>query len=424
MPTGFASRKYIAKNFLMACALALVTIVILCVLDFRNIKALADPWNIFFPRIGTEVEMAPEKLGPAIYRNLILIIGMLVPQDFSAGDPGPLLTGARSNILNIWHIPILLIGVGIAIRRTFHHRGAADFPYLSLHVIAALSVGLTLFSQHYGDVSTISPFRVFGGFFAFAGYITVFFRWLCRKMPGWSKVAQAGTGALTMLLFGFAIVSLSAQLSKLHGKIEEKARLNLSSGTFTPVPKIFSFEEHPQSYLHARLRKLAEMVANKGVCDTAQMSFLPLLPRIVLNEGKYDELAYLSKFNLISSTFAVYLRTAGVNAAYFILHDRDPQPGPPGNGFAGRPRTFSGPITWKDQEIHYRNERILTGNLHSGMRTNKPRVIIGFSQAEAEAAHKLSASTGQKIHELPAVTSLRDLTDSLAARDRDCPVAK
>ncbi|UTW51636.1 hypothetical protein KFF05_17350 [bacterium SCSIO 12827] len=407
---GAAWREFVSCQFRLAFGITIATATLLCLLDPRNAAYLIDPVSIFFPDQWDEVETSPGKLLPTVLGNIALLGEMIFPFLTQAAPnlPDPLLTGARAPILNYWHTPFLILGFCVAVVRTGRRTVADVLPYASIHVIAFLTLGLTLFSEQIGDLATISANRTFCGFFAFAGYIVVAFKWIAEKAQNQSALLRFGLLALPYIFCAAAVPVLNVTFRGMSERISAMATIDDVKRQFSPVPTVLPAGIQADTYLHARYARLAERLMPWQACFARhEVVLLRVSPQILLNRGKYDGLHYIHNFNDLSSTFALYLSNLGMNVGHVVVHgirakgykDR-------GHGYGGRPRVFSGPIAWRDEEIIYPARGPRAFQLVASHQGRIPDFIVTFSQAEADAARQLLADLGRRTSEPVPITSL------------------
>jgi len=424
LPAGPARVTHSIDQLGMLGKIVLLSTLFLCLLDFHNAIILLDPWNIFFPSHGVEVEMASGNILPTVAGNLPLIAEMLIPfmKISGGGHTEGLLTGKRIPLLGYWHAPFLIIGVGVALRRTFRAKTHYDLPYLALHVICALTIGLTVFSARFGDNASISSYRLNGGYFAIAGYITVASLWISETLlPRFSRAGHWMAAGLVLICAG-AATTLTFQAADLRSRFDAKAGINSDTGTFMPVPEVMPYDTEANDFLQARYRKMAGLLAPALACTTDRRTMLlRISPRLLLNRGVYDGPFYIQQFNDLSTLMALYLGDRGVNAGYVIVHSvRAKGYKDRGHGYGGRPRVFSGPISWQDGEITYRAEPPLAYDLRFTHPNKMPQVIVAFSEAEAAGARTLLARQGRPLLELAPINSLGSLLTGNRTSDALC----
>ena len=430
LPGGRPFRDYLKQDLITAISIVSLALVLICLVDFRNILAFRDPWNIFFPRYGTEVEMVPDKLFPTIIGNIPLLLEMLFPFLHLSGERAvgieALLSGQRTAILNLWHAPFLIIGIGVSIRRSFRTISPMVTPYLALHVLFLLTVGLTVFSQQYGASATISPYRIFCGMFAVAGYIAVAFLWITETIRAhvpnlgrWAMLPVAG------LLFAVASVSLTAQADDLRMAIAAKAHIDGGTGEFATAPDTLTYGDDIDTYRQARFKFLANTLSSALACGPRQSAvLLRLSPELLFVQGKYRGVHYLQTLNDLSATMALYMGDHGLNAAHVIVHTRDTRGiRDRGHGYGGRSRVFSGPIYWADNKIVYSADEPLAYELVEARPGRKPMVIVAFSDAEVVGAKASLDANGIQFSFTGPVSSIRQLGKMATDLRAPCPAA-
>lgn len=388
--------RYAFLQAKMALAILVMTAVVLLLLNPRNILMLLHPITIFFPSMGAEIALTPSELLPTMFHNAALIGEMLFPfvSLSTDGTADNFLAGHRGHLLNYWHAPFLILGAVVSLRRTFRRADNTSWPYLSLHAIAALSFGLALFSAHYGDIWTISPYRIFVGYIAIAGYMTVGVLWIYERTQHLAQHLAAGIGAVAITV---SAVSLTGESAAILARTENLASIDGATGRFTPYPETYPYGVHETSYLQARYRHLAELLAKRLTCrDGASMlTMIRVDPAILLDKGTYPGLHYIDKFNDLSPLLALYLSDVGINAGYIIVHTKGARGYVDrGHGYGGKPRVFSGPITWQNGKIEYRTPGPVSYNLQGGDTGSGPLVIVTFSDTEVASVREIAAAQG------------------------------
>lgn len=256
-------RRYVIRQAGLALTVMTATTFILLLLYAGNVRALMNPATIFFPSFGAEIEIKPSEILSTILQNTALIGEMLFPFVSFSGDglATNFLDGHRAPLLDYWHAPLLALGVLVALRRSLRKDGPTSWPYLALHATAALTFGLALFSAHYDDIWTISPYRIFGGYIAIAGYMTVAFLWVHEAAR--TRVAPFKHAAVILAVVAVAAsaASLTKQSDAILKSTEALAPINVVSGDFAPYPEVYSYGDYVIPRLQARYRTLARNLA-------------------------------------------------------------------------------------------------------------------------------------------------------------------
>ena len=411
--------------------IALVAVVALCILSYRNAYFLLDPWNVFFPRVGTEVEMDPGDLWNTITVNLRHIGEIVFPFIRIPGEglPEAIISAYRAPILNLWHGPFLVLGFLVAVQRAAVRPLSDGAPYLGLHVLLFLTVGLTVFSEHFNGRSTISVYRLFGGYFAFAGYIAVAFLWLHQTAARLTPALRNAPGILLILVVVWAVISLDDQRRHLESRLADLAEIDPETEQFVPRPEKLPYGTKPTTYLQARYKKLADLLAQGLRCRSREDGggnvkplILRVAPAVLVSRGKYDGIFYMEPHNDLSATLAFYLADRGLNTGHLVIHrEGDPGYRSRGDGYGGEPRVFSGPISWSNGEIVYKAKRPWRTTMKWSNPIQAPRIIVTFSSDEADEAARKLQQTGRKVMVSGRVESVLALTQENRAQAILCP---
>lgn len=423
---GEAWRRTFRAEAKTACLIGLAAIIILCILSYRNAYYLLDPWNVFFPRVGTEVEMDPGDLWGTIATNAGHIAEMLFPFIRISGDglPEALMSAFRGPILNLWHTPLLILGFLVAVHRAVLLPRDKAKHYLGLHAIFVLTVLLSLFSEQFNGRSTISVYRIFCGYFAFAGYITVAVLWLAGFSAAWPSRVRAAAAAISFIAVGiWAVCDLEDFRKTLDRRLDSLAQVNAATGQFQPIPETLPYGSKVTTYLQARYAKLADLIAPALACATGDMPLiLRIDPAVLLNRNKYEGIHYLRLHNDLSATLAFYLADHGINSGHVIIHAKgDPGYRSRGDGYAGKARVFSGPISWADSKIIFKAKEPWRTVLKSSRLGVPPDVLVTFSQAESHAAAALFRQQGQHFLQSRWIKTVASLASAQSAAGSLCP---
>lgn len=390
--------RYAIRQAGIALTILVTTAAVLLLLNPRNIVMLLHPVTIFFPALGAEIASTPSELLSTAIHNAALIGEMLFPfvSLSSDGIAANFLAGQRGHLLDYWHAPFLILGAIVALRRAFRRADNA-WPYLSLHAVTALSFGLAMFSAHYGDSWTISPYRIFVGYIAIAGYMTVGVLWIDERTRHLTRPVRHMAVATGAIAAAIAVVSLTKESAAMLARTENLTSIDSATGRFTPYPETYPYGIREISYLQARYRHLAGLLAPHLTCrDGASMlTLIRLDPAMLLDKGVYPGLHYIRELNDLSPLLALYLSDVGVNTGYIIVYTKGARGYvDQGHGYGGRPRVFSGPIIWQDGKIEYRTAEPIAYDLRGGDAGPEPLVIVTFSEAEADGARALAAAQG------------------------------
>lgn len=406
--------------------IVLLSVVVLCLLSYRNAYFLLDPWNVFFPRIGTEVEMDPADLWTTITINLGHIGEMIFPFIRLSGDglPEALISGFRAPLLNFWHTPFLILGFAVATARAVTRPPETRMPYLALHAIFLMTVLLSVFSQHYNGRSTISVYRLFCGYFAFAGYVAVAFLWLSDLTVSMPRAIRVGTAAILLAGIGvWGLTWLEDFRVTSEQRLDRLAEIDEQTGRFRPIPETLPYGTKATTYLQARYARLADMMAPALVCaEPNGPLILRIAPALLLSRGKYPAIHYLRLHNDLSATLAFYLADRGIDAGHLVIHSQtDSGYRSRGDGYAGKPRVFSGPIAWKNGKIVYRATPPLQADLKTTSRGAFPRVLIAFSDLESRLAAEQVRESGRHPVTSRRFDDLLDLRSAATSPTGLCP---
>ncbi len=418
IPGGAARQAAILGVFKSLAAIGIVALVTLSLLDLTNVRLLLHPWNILFPA-KAEVETKALSLFATFVGNFPRLLEMYFPfiSVSGGGRPEFILAGQRAPLYEYWHTPFLLIGLAVAIRRTFRPLTPTVYPYLSLHVICGATILLSLASQIDRDIYTISIFRNFSGFFAVSAYIAVALIWLWERIGSRIPAATAVFSLGFLAILSTATIILDQKFNAMQNRIADMAAVDTSGQSFAPTPSPLPFGLDKQLYQQARFTRLAEILADLRSCKAfAGPLLVKLSPGLVLNNGEFDGIHYTKNYNMLSSTLAFLLADHGINGSHVILvPEGDPGIREFGNGYAGAPRHFSGPITWKNAEILYPNG-LLKRHYRESRPGNGDPWLVAFSEAEVEASRAQFKQMQLPFREIGPITDLSKITP-LKSRD-------
>lgn len=410
-----AWRRYCWHHAGLMFLILLMTAFVLYLLDPRNLATLADPMKLFFPAKAEIVESSLDSLS-SIGANVILILKMLLPFNSISGEPGPvvMLSGQRASILNSWHLPFLLVGFIVSVRRSFTPGETGLMPYLSLHVVLLMTIGLSIFSLTTETNSTISPYRIFTGFIALSGYMVVAFSWMA-EMPFVQKAeVRLFAVVVVVAMWVSAGSSLATEGAAIKASASRFAQHDEVSGQFETTPQLPPYGIIPETYLQARFLQLAKILSDALSCRLeGSVLLVRVSPTLLAGSNGVGRTGYIGEFNEFSATLSLYLRSAGTPAGYVIVHAAT-DPGRLGfpNGYGGNPLKFSGPIQWNNGQIRYAIGGPVEAHLRPRTFSAQNGVVISFSETESKLLRHLAQKKGWAFRETDSINSLRSLISS------------
>jgi hypothetical protein len=390
--------------------IGIIAVAGLVLFNLKNAAYLINPMELFFPNSGDEIEMRSNQLISTVVGNLPELGEMLFPYIFDQKGllPEIMQDARRAPFFDIWHGPFLVIGFLVALRRSFRRTVTATLPYAALHVIAFLSLALPLFSEDLPGSSALISSRIVGGTFAVAGYITVAALWLSEIVqPCRLRIMGLAVWAAVIL---FAASSLSQTKHAMQTRAHDRARIVAETGAFISAPKELPPYIQEFDYLQARLRALADMLASGLNCRPhGGPVIFQVKPAVVFTSDTDWINPYMHDRNDLSSTLALYLADAGVNAGHTILHGKfDPGYRETGQGYAGPKRVYSGPVSWLNREMAYKVLPPVEAEVKtaSGMQSNL--AVTTFTASETRATQKAlrdAGFSGIELLHIPTLTA-------------------
>jgi len=372
--------------------------------SFKNANYLGHLNDLFFPANADEIEMRSSKILSTVLINIKIIFLSFTGFNgqHSVEYPDAMLAGRMYPLVYNFHTPIIILGFVVMIRRMFFRLNNGLMPYLPLAVIFLLTVGLPLFSEHIGPPPEwFVNSRLVSSYFGVSGLMVVAIAWLWEHVQNstW-KIKALITGVIVLNLM--SVSYLVEEKKSWWNRVENRGQINEATGEFVNVPEPLPLGVERDDYIQARYIKIASLISSKFACKAKAANILiKINPSLLLVNGKYSALEYMLQYNDFSSMTALYLGQHNIQANYVIVYGvNDHGKFISGDGYAGKPRIFSGPIAWDKDKLYYQAEKPYAYAL-KGPPLNDHNMLISFSNEESVGIKKmLSESEASPLTEI------------------------
>lgn len=416
-------KKSMIRTLRLFAVFGVLVTLIFSLLNWKNAYYFLRLDTFFMPS-RSDIQYPGSALYETLITNITIFIESLTGGNTTHITPyvSEMLFDRIYTLTPTYILPLIAIGLGIAIVRFRSIGPGLQTPYLLVLVLIAVTVGMPMFSLLSSpSSSTLSQYRLFHILIPTYILLAIGIRGIVDFFGLHSKHVS------------YALMASALFVSAYEGKniLDERQQFALSVDAAT-APYIFTQSDknvaesllgtasldafkrssRPHAPVQLRYRLMAKMITNsylslieKGSMEKTLIYFVDLAP-LSEKDLTLKGLFYVGKRNFHAPFIALYAADMGIHLSYVQPTDSESTLRLGGMGYRGKPRTFSANLAWVNGRVEYETDKELVFHIRkTGPGT--PNAYLATTEREIDWLKSFLSSQGKEVEIIPVTSSVR-----------------